>query len=99
MADRIISLFATVSAAHVAKYACNALVALVAAMLINFVVVIISSQMRRTSDSEILEHTLSYFENNDPDAKYISSMETPHTNWFMAIFAALAKNPLENWRK
>lgn len=85
--------------AYVAKYACNALVALVAAMLINFVAVILSSQMRRTTDSEILEHTLNYFENKDPDAKYVSSMETPRANTIVALFEALAKNPLENWRK
>ncbi|MBR1854674.1 MAG: hypothetical protein IJ794_16270 [Lachnospiraceae bacterium] len=85
--------------ARVSKYVCNVLVALIAAMLINFVAVILSSQMRRTSDSEILEHTLSYFENKDPDAKYVSSMETPRTNGFLAIFKALAKNPLENWHK
>lgn len=80
------------------RYVCNALVALIAAMLINYVAVMLSSQTRRTSDSELLEHTMSYYEINDPDAKYVSSAETYRTNWFVEIMKGLAVNPFERWK-
>lgn len=83
---------------HWSKYVCNALVALIAAMLVNFVAVILTSQMHKTTDSEILEHTLSYFENNDPDAKYVSSTETPRSHDMTAVFKVLASNPFERWK-
>ena len=80
------------------RYVCNALVALIGAMLINYVAVMLSSQTRRTSDSELLEHTMSYYEINDPDAKYVSSAETYRTNWFVEIMKGLAVNPFERWK-
>lgn len=83
---------------QVGKYVCNALVALIAAMLINYVGVMLSSQMRRTSDSELLEHTMSYYEINDPDAKYVSSVETYRPNGFVEIMKGLAVNPFERWK-
>ena len=80
------------------RYVCNALVALIAAMLINYVAVMLSSQTRRTSDSELLEHAMSYYEINDPDAKYVSSAETYRPNRFVEIMKGLAVNPFERWK-
>ena len=82
----------------VGKYVCNAMVALIAAMLINYVVMMLSSQTRRTSDSELLEHTMSYYESNDPEAKYVSSTETYRTNWFVEIMKGLMVNPFARWK-
>ncbi len=52
------------------KYICNALLAVIGALLINFGLVNLFSKAGRTSDRELLSHTLSYFSNSAPTVCY-----------------------------
>lgn len=48
------------------KYICNALLAMIAALLINFGLVNLFSRTGKTSDSELLSHALGYFSHSAP---------------------------------
>jgi uncharacterized protein len=52
------------------KYICNALLAIIMALLINFGVVSVCSKIRRTGDRELLAHTLNYYSNTKPTVSY-----------------------------
>lgn len=52
------------------KYICNALLALLIALLFNFGLVNIFSWAHKTGDKELLAHTLNYFSNTDPTVCY-----------------------------
>lgn len=52
------------------KYVCNALLAVIAALLINFGLVSFFSGARKTEDSELLAHSLHYFSATDPTVCY-----------------------------
>lgn len=54
------------------KYVCNALLALILALLVNFVLVNLFSRARKTEEKELLAHTLNYFSNTDPTVCYQS---------------------------
>ena len=62
--------------ARFTKYACNACLAFILALLINFVAVNMLSKLQKTSDSELLEHTLNYYDNSEPLIQFITQTET-----------------------
>ena len=64
------------NAERLTKYFCNGMIALITAMLLNYAAVLFTSRLRRTTDSELLEHTMSYYENTEPESKFASSAET-----------------------
>ncbi|MBR1772219.1 MAG: hypothetical protein IJ747_09350 [Lachnospiraceae bacterium] len=81
--------------ARVTKYACNALIALILAMLINFVAVNLSSRPQWTSDSELLEATLSYFDNTEPEVEFVTTVDHYKPNTGVQVLEQLNKNPFD----
>ena len=71
------------------KYVCDAMIALTASMLINYLLVVLSSRLRHTSDSELLKHTLNYYENSDPESRFAGAVENHGNNWFLKVLTTL----------
>lgn len=58
------------------KYVCNAMLALILAMLINFVLVDKLSRMQKTSDQELLENAAGYCRHGEVMIEYLTRTET-----------------------
>lgn len=62
-------------AARPVKYLCNAMLALVCALLINFVWLNLSSKARRTNEDELIKNTLNYHDHSAPEFQWVRSFE------------------------
>lgn len=60
------------------KYACNAMLALIIAMLINFVLVERLSQMQKTSEQELMDNVIGYSRHGEVLIEYLTRTETYH---------------------
>lgn len=58
------------------KYICNALLAVIGALLFNFGIVWLNSGLRKTKENEILAHALGYFSNTKPTRQFERSERT-----------------------
>ena len=58
------------------KYVCNAMLALIIAMLINFVLVNALSHTKKTSEQELVENALGYCRHDEVLIEYLSRTET-----------------------
>lgn len=58
------------------KYICNALLALIGALLFNFGIVWLNSGLKKTKENEILAHALGYFSNTKPTRQFENSERT-----------------------
>lgn len=60
------------------KYACNAMLALIIAMLINFVLVDRLSQMQKTSEQELMDNVIGYSRHGEVLIEFLTRTETYH---------------------
>ena len=74
--EQVFNRLEQVRKARPVKYICNAMLALILAMLINFVLVDKMSRMQKTSDQEILESIAGYCRHGEVMIEYLTRTET-----------------------